>query len=153
MSEPVKKIILLNEPATIAIGKQLARVIRAPFVIFLQGELGAGKTTLVRSFLKELGYSGNVKSPTYTLVESYLFPQFLIYHFDLYRLSDPEELEFIGIREYFGKDAIVFIEWPERGTGLLAPPDLKLQLDILPEGRLLTLQFLSKPALNFKNEF
>lgn len=120
--------------ATEAVGKELAAIVKAPIVIFLVGELGAGKTTLVRGFLGGLGYEGSVKSPTFTLVEPYQFEDYGVYHFDLYRLDVPEELESIGIRDYFTADAIVLVEWPERGVGFLPKADLILELSVAPEG-------------------
>ncbi len=125
---------LPDATATEAIGKELAAIVKAPIVIFLVGELGAGKTTLVRGFLKGLGYAGAVKSPTFTLVEVYQFKDCSVYHFDLYRLDAPEELESIGIRDYFIPDAIVLVEWPERGTGFLPKADLILELSLASEG-------------------
>lgn len=132
-------IFLSDEMATEAIGKQLAVIVKAPCVIFLHGELGAGKTTLVRGVLRGLGYQGAVKSPTFTLVEPYEFLSCCVYHFDLYRLNTPEELASMGIRDYFTDDAIVLIEWPEQGLGFLPSADLILTLSVLPEGRTLTL--------------
>src|SRR5579872_3370642 len=114
-----KNIILADETATLDFGRWLASRVNFPSVIFLQGELGAGKTTLIRGFLRGLGFEGSVKSPTFTLVEEYTIGKHSIYHFDLYRLLDPKELESIGIREYFNANAICFIEWPERGQGFL----------------------------------
>lgn len=97
-------------------------------VLWLQGELGAGKTTFMRALLRALGWQGPVKSPTYTLVESYPLPPFTLHHFDLYRLADPEELAFAGIRDYADGQAVLGIEWPDKGAGFLPPADLVLQV-------------------------
>jgi tRNA threonylcarbamoyladenosine biosynthesis protein TsaE len=108
-----------NENEMLAIAAEYSKSLKKGTIIFLHGNLGAGKTTFVKGLLRELGYQGNVKSPTYTLVEEYKLPCFNIYHFDLYRLADPEELEWIGIRDYFNEDSICFIEWPDKGAGFL----------------------------------
>lgn len=125
------------------LGGTLARVARAPLVVYLAGELGAGKTTFVRGWLRELGHEGAVKSPTYTLVEPYELPGGNVYHFDLYRLSDPEELEYMGIREYLAGDAVALIEWPERGEGVLPGGDLQVAIRYVPAGRAVTLAALT----------
>lgn len=138
---PVRRSWVVESPEAMeALGARLARVVGPGALIFLQGPLAAGKTTLVRGFLHALGHRGPVKSPTFTLVEPYAaLPggassgedpgetgRCTVYHFDLYRLADPEELEFIGIREYLDGQARVLVEWPERGQGLLPAPTLRL---------------------------
>lgn len=119
-----KQFQLMNEQATKRLAEQLALVVGKQAVIYLYGELGAGETSLVRYFIKGLGYSGLVKSPTYTLVEPYKLGEVNLYHYDLYRLNNSEELEFIGLRDYLDTIALHFIEWPERGREYLPLPDL-----------------------------
>ena len=110
--------------AMMELGATLAKTCGDSAIIYLIGELGAGKTTLVQGFINALGYQGAVTSPTFTLVESYNVYDKQIYHFDLYRLNYPQELEDIGIRDYFATPAIWLIEWPERGKGVLPPADI-----------------------------
>lgn len=124
-------------------GAELYRLLPAKCLVFLEGSLGAGKTTLVRGFLRAAGYCGAVKSPTYTLVEEYVLNQHKIFHFDLYRLTDPEELEWMGIRDYFAEDCVCFIEWPAMGKGMLPDPDVVIRLTVQDSGRLLTFEKIS----------
>ena len=112
------------------LGRRLAAVCPAGTRIFLRGELGAGKTTWVRGFLRGLDYAGKVKSPTYTLVESYRLHDIAIHHLDLYRVNDPDELEAIGLRDYMDGSGICLVEWPERGGALLADPDVLIRIEI-----------------------
>jgi tRNA threonylcarbamoyladenosine biosynthesis protein TsaE len=121
-------------------GAELFKSLPSRCLIFLQGDLGAGKTTLVRGFLRAAGYNGVVKSPTYTLVEEYTVAGRKIFHFDLYRVVDPEELEWIGIRDYFDQDSICFIEWPDKGKGFLPEPDRIITLKAQGLARLLNME-------------
>jgi len=124
---------LSDETATLAFGARLATAIQPGLVIYLHGDLGAGKTTLIRGLLHGLGHVGKVKSPTYTLVEPYVISGLPLYHFDLYRFIDPEEWEASGFRDYFNAQSVCFVEWPEKASGLLPQPDIDIQLT--PEGQ------------------
>jgi tRNA threonylcarbamoyladenosine biosynthesis protein TsaE len=126
---------LPDEAATLALGARLGRALAPGLTIWLRGDLGAGKTTLTRGLLRELGFSGRVKSPTYTLVELYSFTRFNLYHFDLYRFADPDEWEDAGFREYFNPASVCLVEWPDKAGGLLPAPDVVLDLDFRGDGR------------------
>lgn len=131
---------LADDQATEALGAALAdRVVAG--VVWLQGDLGAGKTTLVRGWLRALGHAGAVKSPTYTIVEPYRLNDRPIYHFDLYRLADAEELEMIGGRDYFDENALCLVEWPQRAGAALPKPTLVVTLTPSAGGREATLNF------------
>lgn len=136
-------------------GSALSAICDSGCVIYLQGDLGAGKTTLTRGFLRKLGYSGHVRSPTFNLFEVYQVKERLICHFDLYRLAHPGELMYIGVADYFTGNNICLIEWPEHGEGFLQPADLLCKIDfaakdagrvveitaVSPKGKMLIMNF------------
>lgn len=127
--------IAVDADAQETLGRELASALHGRGVIYLQGDLGAGKTTLTRGILRGYGHHGTVKSPTYTLVEPYELATATVYHFDLYRLTDPEELELLGIRDYCRPDTLAVIEWPDRGHPFLPPADLTITIRAIPDGR------------------
>ncbi|KZY36550.1 tRNA threonylcarbamoyladenosine biosynthesis protein TsaE [Alcanivorax sp. HI0083] len=133
---------LPDEAATLSLGADLGHRLAAGGCVYLEGDLGAGKTTLVRGMLRGLGHEGAVKSPTYTIVEPYEIAGVHIYHFDLYRLADPEELELIGVRDYFDAGSLCLLEWPERGAGVVPTPDLTITLAVHGHGRKATLEWV-----------
>lgn len=124
-----------DETGMIELGRRLAATLSGGDVIELRGDLGAGKTTLVRGLLRGLGFRGRVKSPSYGLVESYRVGGLDIHHLDLYRLADPDELEFLGIEELCGPDSVLLVEWPERGRGRLPPASRRISIDHEGEAR------------------
>jgi tRNA threonylcarbamoyladenosine biosynthesis protein TsaE len=132
-------LYLADEQAMSDFGTRIARVTQGHGLIFLVGNLGMGKTTLSRGIIRGLGHVGAVKSPTFTLVEPYEIGDIRAFHFDLYRLVDPEELEFLGIRDYFDDDALCLIEWPDKGAGFLPKPDLTITISPQDSGRSLNI--------------
>ena len=135
---------LKNETATQQFAQKIAHLCQSPLFITLRGELGSGKTTLVRALLRELGVQGPVKSPSYSLVEPYHLEQFNVYHFDWYRLVSPEELELIAWRDYLSEKAVIIVEWPEKGEGMLPTIDLALHLIIENSARTLEIESSSE---------
>lgn len=153
-------ISLENESATLAFARRVAKFLsgldQPSLSIHLEGNLGMGKTTFARGLLQAMGHEGAVKSPTYTLVEEYELEARKIYHFDLYRLADPEELEFIGIRDFFeggSTPTLCLIEWAERGQGMLPKPDFELTLEKCGQGRKATLSSIKEQQSTALNAF
>lgn len=141
-------ITLPNESATLALGAALSPQLPLTGCVYLEGDLGAGKTTLVRGLLRAAGHEGAVRSPTYTLIEPYALARGTVFHLDLYRLADPEELEFIGLRELLGQ-GLLLVEWPAQGQGVLPAADWRIELSPSGAGRRasLTVPATAAPAL------
>lgn len=143
---------LVDDQDTEAFGALLSQHLKAPAIVYLSGPLGAGKSTLVRSFLRALGVSGSIKSPTYALVEPYTFSSYSIYHFDFYRFFDENEWEESGFRDYFQEKSICLVEWPEKARAVLPVPDLEISLSYchlspggeVDQGRQITVQAKSE---------
>ena len=170
-----RQLNIIDENAMLDLGAKLASLAYAGLIIYLEGDLGAGKTTLVRGFLRAFDYQGAVKSPTFTIVEPYsldyskLFnynglansikdkPKesklLKVYHFDLYRLEDPEELEFMGIRDYLDGLSIALIEWPEKGLGILPEADLVIRIHYQHQQRRVELISQSVQAMHLLDLF
>ncbi len=139
-----------NEAATLACGARFAKCLQAGLVVYLHGDLGAGKTTFTRGALHALGHAGKVKSPTYTLVEPYQILlnekfNYMFYHFDLYRFNSEDEWEEAGFRDYFNAQTICIIEWPEKAEHVLPAADIHVQLSLYDTGR--KIQFSASTAL------
>ncbi len=143
-SDITRTIHFEDESAQVAFAARVANHLKSEFVMLLNGDLGTGKTTFARGFIHGSGFDGLVKSPTYTLVEPYAISRKrTCYHFDLYRLAEPEELEFIGARDYFNETDVCLIEWPEKAAGFLPPADWDCEFEYLNRGRNLTVSALS----------
>jgi len=139
-----QQLFLADEGQQIALAKEVAQHLSSSFVMLLSGDLGVGKTTFARGFIQASGFDGVVKSPTYTLVEPYpISHNRLCYHFDLYRLAEPEELEFIGARDYFNDNDVCLVEWPEKADGFLPPADWICTFSHAEEGRNLVISALT----------
>lgn len=141
-----KRLHIADDSAMQALGARLAQAAPPQWVIYLVGELGAGKTTLVRGYLRALGYTGPVKSPTYTLIESYDLAAGSVYHLDLYRMGDPQEVEYLGLRDVLGEKVTLLVEWSTCGRGYLPPADLEITLAYADSGRDVTLSACSPAA-------
>jgi tRNA threonylcarbamoyladenosine biosynthesis protein TsaE len=144
--EPAFCMPLPDEAATQQLGMSLAGQLTPGMRIYLTGQLGAGKTTLVRAMLNALGHAGRVKSPSYTLVESYTISRLYLYHFDFYRFKDPNEWIDSGFRDLFAGDAVCLVEWPEKALGFLPEPDLEISMAVESTGRCATLTAHSEPG-------
>jgi len=148
--QPARQITrhLSTEADTLALGAALAPGLRAGMVMYLEGELGAGKTTLARGILQALGITDRVKSPTYTLVEPYTISSLYLYHFDFYRLKYPDEWVDAGLREHFNSNALCLVEWPEKAGGRLPAPDVRVAMTVAGDGRSITISAETEAGRN-----
>ena len=138
---------VIGETAMLELGADLAGALQGHGLVFLQGDLGAGKTTLSRGLIQALGHQGAVKSPTYTLIEPYALGAVSLYHLDLYRLADPEELEFLGVRDFLDDQSLCLIEWPDKGAGFLPTADLAITISMTASGRKIAIRGQSPHGL------
>ena len=144
-------MVLNSSQEMLGLGARLYRLIDQGGVIFLNGNLGVGKTTLVRGFLHEAKITQSIRSPTYTLMEHYQTDKLKIIHMDLYRLSEPEELEYLAVREMLAKDTLFFIEWPDKAEGFFRQIDLEINIDYCDEGRNINFVAHNQVATNVIN--
>ncbi|WP_227817656.1 tRNA (adenosine(37)-N6)-threonylcarbamoyltransferase complex ATPase subunit type 1 TsaE [Nitrogeniibacter aestuarii] len=135
---------LKDEDDTLAMGAKIAPALTPGLVIYLVGDLGAGKTTLVRGLLRALGHTGSVKSPTYTLIEPYVVSRLNLYHFDFYRFTSPDEYLEAGLEEYFTNEGVCLVEWPDKAAPYVAAPDVEIGLTVAGDGRDITLRPLTE---------
>lgn len=137
------EVFLTSDTDTVHWGEKVGRVLAGRGIVYLYGELGAGKTTFSRGILRSYGYSGSVKSPTYTIIEPYELASACIFHFDLYRLTHADEWHNLGVEAYFSGQAICLVEWPQRAAEYLPPGDLAITLVYAQEGRKIGIEALS----------
>jgi len=147
------RLFLAAEPDTLALGAALARGLRPGMVVYLCGDLGAGKTTLARGVLRALGVTERVKSPTFTLVEPYTVSSLYLYHFDFYRFKHSEEWADAGFRDYFNPESVCLVEWPEKAGGQLPTPDVKIEMKVDGNGRSVTISADTEAGKNCLTRF
>jgi tRNA threonylcarbamoyladenosine biosynthesis protein TsaE len=147
MSHGTDHTYLADEKATEAFGAKLASALTPGLVIWLVGDLGAGKTTLTRGLLRALGHTGSVKSPTYTLMEIYQIPEIPLYHFDFYRFTHPDEFLEAGLDEYFGREGVCLVEWADKALPFVPQADLEIRMEVEGEGRQASLNARSQQGL------